>query len=152
MRIVEIMVDSKNQDIIKKEIREADLQATNDLRKAMYEQEYMNIRVLQIINGGAAVALVSLLGQIWTKAMWLVPCFTISIIFFISGLVIAVLCGHKNPYFIEKRFIQNDTIDIKNEFKELQDSIKRFRMSSLLCFVIAVIIPIAVGCYKYINA
>jgi hypothetical protein len=146
------MTDSNAQDIIKKEIREAGLQATNDLRKAMYEQEYMNIRVLQIINGGAAVALVSLLGQVWTKAMWLIPCFTISIFFFIIGLVIAVLCGLKNPIFIEKRYIQNDTVDIQKEFKELHDSIMRFRMSSLLCFVIAVIIPIAVGFYKYIYA
>ncbi len=146
------MKDSNNQNIIKKELREANYQAINDLRKAMYEQEYMNIRVLQIINGGAAVALVSLLGQIWTKAMWLVPCFTISIIFFIIGLVIAVLCGLNNPNFIEKRFRQNDTVDINKEFKELQDSIMRFRKASLICFVIAVIIPIAVGCYKYFHA
>lgn len=146
------MTDSNDQNIVKKEIREADLQATNDLRKAMYEQEYMNIRVLQIINGGAAVALVSLLGQIWTKAMWLIPCFTISIFFLIFGLVIAVLCGFKNPKFIEKRYIQNDAVDIQKEFKELQDKLMRFRMSSLLCFVVAVIIPIVVGFYKYIYA
>lgn len=144
-------MDSNSQDIIEKEIREADLQATNDLRKAMYEQEYMNIRVLQIINGGAAVALVSLLGQIWTKAMWLVPCFTISIFFFIFGLVFAVLCGLKNPDFIVKRFIQNDSSDINKEFKKLQASIKRFRIYSISCFIIAVCIPITVVCYKYIH-
>lgn len=104
---------------LEKLIKIADLNATNDLRKAMYNSELKAVLILQSINAGAAVLLVNFI-KLSHLSCGMKLLFLLSILSYIGGLIASLFLLFKIPDFLEKRYRQNQGAELCDEYNELK--------------------------------
>ena len=109
-----------------------DLEATNNLRVAIYNYELKTINNLQLINGGAASLLITFLTQAKIHyTLGLKFFFTISTSLFLIGLAFSLALLFISPNFMEARYRINEI----NYGNKMYEKCKRKR---LCCFLGAV--------------
>jgi hypothetical protein len=131
------------EDETKARLDQAELEATNDLRRAIYSQEASAIRAPQVVNAGGAVALLAFLGQTWVAAPELRIAVATSIGLMVLGLLLAIWGEFQLPEFSERRYRQSQSSDALRKYRKARQRRRQTVCLSFLSFALAVVILLA---------
>lgn len=125
----------------------ANLQAVNDLRKAMYSFELKSVSNLQFINGGGATVLVGFLTHVNNPSIFSRWLFLGAVASFMLGLLLSLILSYVSPVFLSARYQQNENRLAEKNYNAI--SRKRFLLlTSSTCFFFLAIILAAVAWLK----